>query len=303
MLRGLLFFPLGHVVRLVLDGAMMPPDRSSPAKHPVQVLGLCRFSVPSLGAFQVEHDSIAARREMLYDPVRLVQRFVWFEHVFLPSLRVQTDPDFTMIVLLGEDFPQAWRGKLQALVADIPQIKLDFAPPREHRVICAEAMMRHIDPDAQIVAEHRLDDDDAVAVDFVAQVRRAAYRLTRFQRAQGLVGIDFCKGVLLSVMRGKVVPAPRMAQMWTPALVVLTPPDEARHILDWPHHKLWKKMPLVSLMEDVMFLRGQHDTNDSLIPPAKDGYPVAEADWDDLLKRRFAIDLAAFRAEIAGLPQ
>lgn len=270
-------------------------------KHPVQVLGLCRFSVPSLGAFQVAHDSIAARREMLYDPIRLSQRFVWFEHVFLPGLRAQTDPEFTMIVLLGEDFPQPWRARMQALVADVPQIKLDHAPPREHRVVCAEAMARHIDADAQIVAEHRLDDDDAVAVDFVAQLRRAAYRLTRFQRAEGLVGVDFCKGVLLSVARGKVTPSPRMAQLWTPALAVLSPQGEARHILDWPHHKLWKNMPVVSLCEEVMFLRGQHDTNDSKILPAKDGFPVPEDGWDALLQRRFSIDLPAFRAAVAGL--
>ena len=37
----------------------------------VQMLGLCRFSYLGLRGYQVEHDSIAARRAYLYDPDRI----------------------------------------------------------------------------------------------------------------------------------------------------------------------------------------------------------------------------------------
>ncbi len=39
----------------------------------VQMLGLCRFSYLGLRGYQVEHDSIAARRAYLYDPDRLAR--------------------------------------------------------------------------------------------------------------------------------------------------------------------------------------------------------------------------------------
>ena len=99
----------------------------------IQILGLCRFSVPSFGAFQVTHDSIEARRAMLYDPQRLNARFTWFEHVFLPSIRSQTDPNFRMIVLVGNDLPEIWLEQLHSLVQATPQIVIEFAPPWKHR--------------------------------------------------------------------------------------------------------------------------------------------------------------------------
>ena len=67
----------------------------------VQVMGLCRFSVPSLGAFQSMPEEIGARRAALYDPRRLARRLAWFEHVALPGLALQTDPDFTLVLLIG----------------------------------------------------------------------------------------------------------------------------------------------------------------------------------------------------------
>ena len=67
----------------------------------MQVLGLCRFSYPALGGFQVGHDSTADRIAYLYDPARLEERFRLFETVALPCLMAQTDPDFEMIVLVG----------------------------------------------------------------------------------------------------------------------------------------------------------------------------------------------------------
>ncbi|MCP3879258.1 MAG: hypothetical protein GY701_12850, partial [Sulfitobacter sp.] len=50
----------------------------------MQVLGLCRFSYPALGGFQVGHDSTADRIAYLYDPARLEERFRLFETVALP---------------------------------------------------------------------------------------------------------------------------------------------------------------------------------------------------------------------------
>jgi len=52
----------------------------------IQVLGLCRFSFPSSGAFQIEHATIQERREALYAPHRLAQRLAWFENALLPSI-------------------------------------------------------------------------------------------------------------------------------------------------------------------------------------------------------------------------
>ena len=44
----------------------------------MQVIGLCRFSYPAIGGFQVEHADPAARSAYLYAPARMEERFRTF---------------------------------------------------------------------------------------------------------------------------------------------------------------------------------------------------------------------------------
>ena len=41
----------------------------------------------------------------------------YFEMICLPSLAAQTDPDFTLVVLIGDAMPIRWRKRLKALRA------------------------------------------------------------------------------------------------------------------------------------------------------------------------------------------
>ena len=71
----------------------------------MQILGICRFSYPALGGFQIEHDSIEERCDYLYAPEQLDMRFSCFETLTLPSIRAQSDPNFTFVILIGESLP------------------------------------------------------------------------------------------------------------------------------------------------------------------------------------------------------
>ena len=78
----------------------MPPHRR------IQVLGLCRFSYPAnLDAFKTRHTTMDERKANLWSYSRMALRFFWFENVVLPCLQAQSDPDFTVLVLTGEDLP------------------------------------------------------------------------------------------------------------------------------------------------------------------------------------------------------
>lgn len=267
----------------------------------MQVLGLCRFSVPSLGGFQVEHVSLEARRAMLYDPARLDLRTLWFEHVTLPSIRAQRDGDFVFVLMVGEDLPDPWRTRLARMVADVPQVRIVAAPPGQHRRICAEVVRAQVDPSAELVAEFRLDDDDAVAVDFVERVRQEAGALRSLFHRHGNAALDFSRGVVLEAGPEGVEVTPRRALLWTPALVVLTKVEAEARILDHPHHKLWKTMPTLTLPDEVMFLRGSHGGNDSHIPKEPPAWNLPRERWAPLLERRFGIDLPGFAAALAGM--
>jgi len=99
----------------------------------MQAIGICRFSYPGDGGFQVEHDSLKARMDYLYAPARMDERFATFETMMLPPLRAQTDGDFTLAVVIGESLPAPYRDRLEGLLADMPQaVILPRARSEEH---------------------------------------------------------------------------------------------------------------------------------------------------------------------------
>ena len=133
----------------------------------MQVIGLCRFSYPAIGGFQVEHDSIEERMAFLYNEARMEERFRLFEAVALPCLREQTDPDFELIIVIGDSLPPHHESRLRDLIADMPQLRIEKHPPRKQRPIMKDILnAARRDPDAPCL-QFRYDDDDAVSVDFV----------------------------------------------------------------------------------------------------------------------------------------
>lgn len=264
----------------------------------VQVLGLCRFSYPSApGAFsRVEGGDLAAIRAQLYAPERLALRLHLLEHLMLPGLRAQTDSDFTLLLMMGDDLPGPVRDRVLRLIADLPQIKPVFWPEGQpHREAVREVMLAHRDPDARLIAEFRLDDDDAIAVDFVAETRRLQQAMRGLFRRQRAVALDFNKGIALHLGQGPARPEAVSARYWTPALVLFLKPNNARSLLDYPHMRLWRRLPTVTIPDQFMFIRGIHGDNDSNV-----GNTLHQADRIDLpedisglLRDRFRVDLAS----------
>ena len=265
----------------------------------LQVQGLCRFSFPCTGGFKKYHESLEDRRAALYAPKRLDERTLWFEHIFLPPLRAQQDADFTMHLLLGEDFPQPWRDRVEAGIKDVPQIQAHWRKPGDHRAICRDVLWGGRDGTAKAVAEFRLDDDDAVAVDYVGQLRRQFPKVNRLSNAQGRVALDHGRGIVLEAQQDATIkPHVLNTHCWSAGLSVFLRPDDEAIVMDIPHHKVWARMPFVNLTDQVMFIRGDHDHNDARTPfGAGHPVPVPDDQIPELLQRRFSIDFTAFQAD------
>ncbi|WP_128254697.1 glycosyltransferase [Falsirhodobacter deserti] len=265
----------------------------------IQMLGLCRFSLLSEGGFKVVHETLDERRRLLYDPDRLAQRFLWFEYVALPSWARQTDPDFKLVIAVGEDFPLPWLERLHDLVSPIPQIVIELCPPNHHRQVCRTAMLRHADPSADRMVLFRHDDDDAVAIDYVESSRRDLQRLGGMADTYPLFYLDYPRGFTLDYDGQVLTLNPQITHTLGVALNIVAPAGHDRGALDYPHHKLITLMPGVSLSDPIMYLRGKHETNDSR-PPARGGAPFAfdQTHETRMLARRFGIDLPAFRSAL-----
>lgn len=254
------------------------------------MLGLCRFSLLVEGGFQVVHSDLQARRAMLYDPQRLASRFVWFEHLCFASLRAQTDPDFTFVVLVGTDFPDPWLNRLRDLVSDMPQVVIASQPPGRHRDVCTASMGAFVDKQADVVGQFRLDDDDAVAVDYIARSRADFEMFEGIFRRYGLLSSNYARGLQVTDTGTELVYEKRAATDWSCGLTLYFPSDSETGVMDYGHHRLAEFMPTISQNDSLMYLRGRHQSNDTRPKGQGKGEVWDAARAKPVLLSRFGID-------------
>ena len=233
----------------------------------MRVIGLCRFSYPAVGGFQVEHDTQEAREAYLYAPERMAERFRTFETITLPPLRAQTDPDFTFLVVIGESLPTVYRDRLMALLEDIPQAVVQAHPPRRHRKIMQEAInsVRVFDSDPCL--QFRMDDDDAVACTFVERLRSVAQDVRALAQKHRHFAIDFNQGYIIRPGPDGIHAASTKAPYSTAALAIVVEPVTKLTVMNFAHAKVSQNMPTVTLTGEDMLLRGHNRFNDSRQKP------------------------------------
>lgn len=105
----------------------------------------------------------------------LENRFELFEKYCLPSLAGQTCQDFVWIVLFDSQTPEAFKKRIEACRGRCPQLTPIFVDPVEGRNfgrIFRKAVLDRMDAD-RVVTTY-LDNDDALDVHFVEDLRRRA---------------------------------------------------------------------------------------------------------------------------------
>ena len=229
----------------------------------MQVIGLCRFSYPAIGGFQVEHDSAEARAAYLFDPKRMESRFATFETLTLPSLRAQTDDDFTYVIVTGDAMPRKYHERLCDLTADVPQIVIQSHASGQHRKVMKAAINAERLASDEPCLQFRLDDDDAVAVSFVRSLRKMAERAYPLLQGRDNLAIDFNQGHIARPGPQGIEAAAIKAQYWSPALAVMLSADTDLTVMNFSHHKVWQNMLTITATGTDMMLRGFTDHNDS----------------------------------------
>ncbi len=259
----------------------------------MQVIGLCRFSYPAIGGFQVEHETLEERRAYLYSDKRMEERFRTFETITLPGLKAQTDQNFTFVIVIGECMPENYIERLFALIEGMPQALIVAKPPKAHRPVMQEIINAGIDQDSKLPSlQFRHDDDDAVSIDFVERLRAAAQDSIGLIKRSRTVGIDFNRGysalpTSLGLQAEEVV-----LPSYGVALGMAVKAGVSQTIMNYAHKKLSQNMPTVTYTDTPMFVRGHNDFNDSRqkanIKPVELDLLVAEQ--ETYFKERFAID-------------
>ncbi|EAQ04069.1 hypothetical protein OB2597_08004 [Pseudooceanicola batsensis HTCC2597] len=269
----------------------------------MQVIGLCRFSYPALGGFQVEHDSVDDRIAFLYAEHRLEERFRLFETVALPCLRHQTDPDFLLIVVIGDQLPARHRRRLETLTADIPQIRIEAHPPRRHRDVMKEIINDARGSRSAPCLQFRHDDDDAFALDFVARLRQAAEAGHAICRDNRTVAFDWNRGHIAEISAAGIAAGPIYRPFYVAALGMHVRAGDGLTIMNFMHERLPQFMPALSFPDDEMWVRTHNTYNDSRQKPVKAFAvaPLTPAE-EETFRARFAIDADHVRRVFGQAP-
>jgi len=258
-----------------------------------QIVGVCRFSYLGSGGFEASKLDEQALADLLYDQARMTRRFAFFERLCLPSLAAQTDPDFRLVVLIGTSMPMRFRKRLKALADQFPFLRICALEPNGPLNATRRAFRRGTEEGADYITGFRIDDDDAVAVDYIEKTRAVADQLIRlgWADADHPAVIAFHRGIYWD-LNDRDQPFHDFREIGPLGLAsaMVTKPDAQSNIFRWNHRRVAAHARVWSDPTDLMFVRTLHQHNDSgrTIPPGAVAIPKWQA--KKLLSDRFGLD-------------
>lgn len=229
----------------------------------MQAIGLCRFSYPALGGFQVEHETVDERIAYLYAEDRLEERFRLMETVALPCLREQTDPDFELIIVIGDSLPAVHRTRLHDMTAGMPQVRIVSEPPRPQREVMKELLNTARKDPSKPCLQFRHDDDDAISVDFIERLRQTVRDCAGLIRDNRAVAVDFNRGYVAEVGPDGIAATETVRSLYVASLGMYVAGNCGLTIMNFAHEKIGRFMPVVSLSDAPMWVRTHNSYNDS----------------------------------------
>ncbi len=237
-----------------------------------QIIGVCRFSYLGTGGFQALRHGPERAAELLYAPARMKRRFAYFEHICLPSLAAQTDTDFRLVVLIADTMPTRWRKRLKLLWDRYEFLELCIIEAAGPLNSSRRAFKRGWDRTSPYVTGFRIDDDDAVSVDYIAKTREIADQLLTLGWAnkETPAAVCFHRGIYWD-MNSVDEPFWDFSEnqpLGLASAMVMTP-DAKANIFRWNHRLLASQARCWIDPHEQMFLRTLHGHNDSgrSIPP------------------------------------
>ena len=237
----------------------------------LQVIGVVRFSVLTTDFSLHAHESHEALAEKLFAPARMALRLRLFETLCLPSLVGQSDQGFRLVVLTAEALPCDIRARLEALVAPHENISIFAAAPEQHYQLIKKAYASAYDETANHRLTFRLDDDDALALDYIARLKALARGLLPLCPETPQV-IAFNRGFYVDMTapkgKGRVFDTVERAPL-SCGTALLAPASYTRNPYRYNHRALAQHYNVYSDISAPCFLRTIHSDNHS--HPAKLG--------------------------------
>jgi len=145
------------------------------------MIGLVRFSVLTPTYYSERFDTLEETAAHLFSRERMELRFRLFENLCLPSLMRQTDSDFDMVVLTAESMPDRYMQRLLDLIEPLPNIHLVPVGTENHYRLLQNGYASVPTEGYSHRILFRLDDDDALDLNFVRRTKHLAAGLMDLQ--------------------------------------------------------------------------------------------------------------------------
>ena len=210
----------------------------------------------------------AADPGLLFSPERLDARLHFFETITLPSLAAQSHGDFSHMVLSSELMPDLYKARLRDLLVDTlgeDRVQLMFLPRGSAGKLLRNAV--NATYGKKLVAQVVLDDDDAVACDFVELLHSYGGEAWRnSHREQDYTFLSFPRGYTLGIgdddklawLEHRFVPYTNLG------LALIAPATTRRNPYMTSHKKIGLRHPSLMITNPrPYYLRAVHGHNDS----------------------------------------
>lgn len=123
----------------------------------------------------------------------LADRFKLFDQFCWPSLRSQTNQNFTWLVLFDTETPQDFRKKIDSYAAQWSNFRPCYVD--NWHALCLDTLVKpYLDGDAQYLVTSRIDNDDALGREYINVVQTHAKDLIATgQLPQAIYGWPQCQ--------------------------------------------------------------------------------------------------------------
>lgn len=263
----------------------------------VKTVGLLRFSVLTPTYYSERFKTLEETAAHIFSPERMELRFRLFEKLCLPSLVRQSDPDFDMVVLTAESMPERYLTRLLDLVEPLPNIHCLPVGTGNHYKLLQKGYNSVPAEECSHRILFRLDDDDAVDMNFIKRTKRLAEGLLRLQGPKTPFVIAYNRGFYLRSTGAEVevFDACERAPLSTGTTLV-APVGSGANPYRFNHRKLAQHFNTFSDISVPAFIRTIHGDNKS--NPAQMGltHKLTEAQIANQLEKHFGITMAELRA-------
>ncbi|MCD9147449.1 glycosyltransferase [Pseudophaeobacter flagellatus] len=263
----------------------------------MKMVGLVRFSVLTPTYYSERFATLDETAAHLFAPERMALRFSIFESLCLPSLLRQSDGDFDLVVLTAAAMPEIYLNRLSALLEPHDNIHLRLVGTRNHYRLLRQGYDSVPQNDASHRILFRLDDDDAVDLDFVCRTRALATGLLPLQPPETGFVIAHNRGFYLrATPQGpQIFDAIEQAPL-SAGTALVAPKGSSTNPYRYNHRKLARHHNLYSDMQVPAYIRTIHGDNKS--EPAQTGitHRMEQAEMDASLQRHFGLCLADLEA-------